>query len=352
MNEHDNQASASNPRYRISVAGCRLMLEIARENNIDANDLLQGLGLDVATFDNPDADIEAGQQLAMMLRLHTLMGERARGLGLAIGTRIKVTFFGIWGYALLCSPTLRDAADLAQRYLDLSNSPARVRIEYGEVETRLVIDVGHLPESIRILAAEVVGAATMSIIKDIFNTDIPLPLLRMQVMHQPQADLEEYRKVFGILPDFGSDRYMAVADTRLLSLRLPRGNALTWKMCQAQCHALLQKRRFRQGWSGRVRERLVQEPDAMPSLEQLAKEFSLSSQQLRRQLAAEKTNFRSLMDEVKRLLAEEMLARGDIYVQEVAIRLGYESTISFTQSFKRWTGITPSDYLRGKRTPG
>ena len=79
----------------------------------------------------------------------------------------------------------------------------------------------------------------------------------------------------------------------------------------------------------------------MPSMGQVARELAVAERTLHRQLAAEHTSFRALVDEVRETLAVELLGN-NLTVEEVARRLGYSETAAFTHAFKRWRGHPPS----------
>lgn len=79
--------------------------------------------------------------------------------------------------------------------------------------------------------------------------------------------------------------------------------------------------------------------------EPVAHRMSISAGHLRRLLRAEGTSLLAVRDA---LLLEETLAcfaRGDS-IETTARRLGFAETRSFRRAFKRWTGLTPSAYLR------
>jgi AraC-like DNA-binding protein len=87
----------------------------------------------------------------------------------------------------------------------------------------------------------------------------------------------------------------------------------------------------------------------MPDIEQVAASLHMSARTLRRRLEAEGTSYRALVDEVRERLAEELLVAGGLTVEQVARRLGYAETASFTNAFKRWKGIGPRAYRTAAR---
>jgi AraC-like DNA-binding protein len=69
----------------------------------------------------------------------------------------------------------------------------------------------------------------------------------------------------------------------------------------------------------------------------------MSSRTLRERLAAERTSYRELLDEIRERLAEEMLTEG-LTVAQAAERLGYQEVSSFSHAFRRWKGMGPRAY--------
>ncbi len=81
-------------------------------------------------------------------------------------------------------------------------------------------------------------------------------------------------------------------------------------------------------------------------MEAIADQLSLTSRTLRRRLAEEGTTFSHVFDQVRRDLAEKYLSAGDFTVEDIADLLGFTDASNFRQSFKRWTGLAPSEFRR------
>jgi AraC-like DNA-binding protein len=79
---------------------------------------------------------------------------------------------------------------------------------------------------------------------------------------------------------------------------------------------------------------------------EVARQLGVSTRTLRRRLDEEVTSFRALLDEVREALADELLTRGAVPVEDVAVRLGYAEAASFVHAFRRWKGVTPTAFLR------
>jgi AraC-like DNA-binding protein len=141
---------------------------------------------------------------------------------------------------------------------------------------------------------------------------------------------------------------VAVLDAALLDLPLPQADELTAAMTEAQCREVLDRRTARVGIAGEVRDALLRSPADMPDVATVAARLALSERTLRRRLSAEGTTFRSLADEVRETLAEELLTTGSLSVEEVGRRLGYAEPASFTHAFTRWKGTSPRAFSRAR----
>lgn len=62
----------------------------------------------------------------------------------------------------------------------------------------------------------------------------------------------------------------------------------------------------------------------------------MSPRTLQRKLEAEGTSFRGLVDEERRLRAEQLRARGTL-LKEAALRLGYSDSSGLTRARRRWS---------------
>lgn len=79
-------------------------------------------------------------------------------------------------------------------------------------------------------------------------------------------------------------------------------------------------------------------------LEAVAADLSMSRSTLQRQLSEAGVSFRSLLEEIRKDRAFELLRNPAEAVDGIAITLGYAEPAAFIHAFKRWTGHTPSSW--------
>jgi AraC-like DNA-binding protein len=91
-----------------------------------------------------------------------------------------------------------------------------------------------------------------------------------------------------------------------------------------------------------VKRAIVEDlPSGTPNQDDIARRVFVSSRTLQRRLTDESTNFRILVLEVRRELAEKYIADKSMPLAEISYMLGFADTSSFSRAFKQWTGHAP-----------
>lgn len=248
---------------------------------------------------------------------------------------------------MLASPTLRAVMKVVERYLPLSYAFVRFQFRRRPDALHIVLDDSDIPPDVRAFLLERDFAAWANAMHEILPSGLPLRGMSLCGPRPPHAD--RYAALCGVEPQFGAAENAAILDPAVMDLPLPQSNPAMARLCLEQCRHLLSRRQAREGWSGRVRDRLFQSAAGMPSLDAVAEDLHLSSRSLRRHLESEGSSFRALCDEVLETLAEELLTTANMKLEEVATRLGYAEPASFIHAFKRWKGVSPSAFREQHR---
>lgn len=336
------------PRNTGSVA---LMVEFGRKSGLPIADLLEGSGLTEADLSDHNQMIVGRQELAVATNLVELMREVAgpADLGVRVGASYHVGSFGIFGFACLTSSTLGDAARFAARFYELSYGFGLPTVTVDGPVAALRLDLPDLTGPIADFLVRRDLAAIARVIAELLGTPVPFTSIEFEGP-EPSAGDGAARDAFGVTPRYDAPANLACWPAALLDNPLPQASEMSVSMCEQQCQDLLERRRQRTGVARRVRDRLASldgKIDGKPhTIASVARQLAISERTLRRRLTEENTTFRDLVEEVNRVLAEELLATGALTVDDVALRLGYAEATSFIAAFKRWTGTTPARYQR------
>ncbi|WP_252273033.1 AraC family transcriptional regulator [Pseudomonas subflava] len=330
-------------RPRRSAVSVQLLTQYALDLGLSLDVCLQGTGLDWRLLADPGAEVDAEQELRLVRNLVQACGQRP-GLGLPLGRRYRLNSYGIWGFALLASPSFRDAANLGLRYLDLTYAFHGMRLEERDEEVHLLLEDQDVPTDLRGFLLERDLSGMLQVLRELFHRD--LPILRVELDLQQPADPRPFVEEIGVLPLFERPHNRFVFPRHLLDLPLAGAHPQAAQLCEEQCQRLLAKRSQHDGLAGRIRALLLERPGRLPDMEQVAASLHMSSRTLRRRLDEEGSHFRQLLDEVRQALAGELLATGGLSLEEIAERLGYGEVSNFIHAFKRWKGVAPRQFQR------
>jgi AraC-like DNA-binding protein len=324
---------------RRGIGSVQLLVGLAAEHGVSAGVCLRGSRIRVEQLADPFAEIEAVQELCVVRNLVRHLGH-VPAIGLEAGRRYRLTAYGIWGYALLSSRSLRSATEFGIRFLDLTFAFARFRAERSSGNLHVVLDDDAIPADCRQFLVERDAAASVAVQRDLFQRVVPLERARFRFPRPSYA--ARFAHYFPGPIAFDAERHELVIAAKWADQPLPQSDERTARLCEEQCRELLGRRQESQQLSERVRQHLLR-PRRGAAMEEIATDLGMAPRTLHRRLAAEGTSFRRVVEEVRTALADEMLQQR-MSVDEVAERLGYAEASSFVHAFKRWKGVSPGAY--------
>ncbi|MFF3223307.1 AraC family transcriptional regulator ligand-binding domain-containing protein [Nocardia suismassiliense] len=328
--------------WRRSVTNAAILVELGDDHGLTQDQCLRGTDVDPRLLKTPGGEITAAQELAIVGNLVTLLDDPP-GLGVEAGTRTHLTTHGVLALAVLSSPTMRQAIDVAMRYFSLMTSFARAWHIYRDDEILLYGDDRDLPGELRAFLAERDVSALLTNWFMVFG--VPPPVVRVEIAGGLRPRLAPLFDSFEIPSSESAELQLAVFDATGIDEPMPQASPLTAQLFEEQCDDLLQRRGLRQGVAGTVREMLMHRMNSRLSQEDVAAGLHMSLRTMRRRLAEEGTSYRQLCAETFGTLAEELLATG-LTVEDVAYRMGYSGAPSFSNAFKQWRGVSPGRFAR------
>lgn len=313
-------------RKMLDAAGC------------DSVALFAEAGLDVAAL----ADAQARYPVARTNRLWQLSVDATGdpAVALRVAREAGVLSFHALGYSLSASATLRDAFERLIRYFRVVSDGAELRFACADGVCRYEIAAtadGHAP------IAEAVDAFAFVVVRlcrGLYRRDhAPLAV---QLRRPAPADPTPWQRAFRCPVQFGQPANVLLFDAMAFDLPLEYANPEL-----ARQNDEVAARYLARFGTLLVRERLravliEQLPRGEPSQDRAAEALHLSSRSLQRRLADESTNYKTVLDELRRELAMSYLREARHSISEITYLLGFADTSSFTHAFRRWTGVAPS----------
>jgi AraC-like DNA-binding protein len=322
-----------------------VMSAVAAEHGMSLADCVRGTGIAEAQVFDPEAEISYSQEVAVIANILGQIGQ-VPALALTMGRRFHISGYLLTLAALSCA-TLGDVFALTARYDALSLFLTRKRIStVGPDLSCVVVTDNTIPDSQRAFVIERDVVGTINILRELFG---PLPLRRVCFEAPAPAHARALGEFFGVPLSFSAPCNLWTLDKSCLDAPLPRADPHALRYCEAQLEALLARRRDNAGLIGKVRSILLQDLEHAADMERVAARLCMSSRNLRRLLAEEGVTFRELHDNVRELVAENLLTSARLTLEQVAERLGYDRPTSFTEAFKRWKNIAPSEWRDAQR---
>jgi AraC-like DNA-binding protein len=96
---------------------------------------------------------------------------------------------------------------------------------------------------------------------------------------------------------------------------------------------------------------LIKSGSLLPDILQVAAKLHVPEHILRRRLSNESTNFRTICDEVKNVLACQYLLQTEFTAAEIANLLDYSETVSFRRALMHWNGLPPGQFRQRQSLP-
>ena len=333
-------SESANIRHPVAIS--QVMVNFAARYGVDVETCLLGTGISEAQLHEADELIEREQEMRLVENL-ILALPQVLALGFELGLQYNVSTFGIWGFVLRISRTLREAIDAAIRYLPLSTAYCRFTTWSDAEEFGVVADPASIPPHLRQFLLERDTATAIHLFHELGLSGFHVK--RIEYQDRASDHAARIHSLCGVAPQYGSPRNVVVLRRQDVETLLPMYDAHLVRLLEDQCRLQLERRRVT-GVVGQVRQLILGPLGLAASIEVVAQHLAMAPRSLRRRLEEEKTGFRDVVDTERRQLAVQLLESTEMKLDEMALQLGYSDTASFTRAFRRWFDHAPGEYRR------
>ncbi len=347
----DAQAVRSPQSYSARCYSAHSLAAIVRElesRGIAASEALDGTDIDQTRLDIHTLRVSYRQLDTVMSNALRLSTDPT--VAFAAGARMRITSYGMYGYALLSSARFEQSAEISNRYMCVVGPLCDAVIQPDGATTLCTIDPMYWSDTSSGLyrfAVEFGLAAHLAVRKDLCGSGFRF--MRISVVYGPPPYADAYSEIFGCPVLFGQPANEFRHDIKYSQGPMPFPDARTNAMTREMCEDLLTEINSAGGTASEVRRLLIEQLGNFRDLEGIAKLLGLHPRALRRKLAVEGTSFRNVLSDVRMRLAIEYLRKTMLTNEEIAYRLGYSDSANFRHAFKRWTSKTPSDFRKSSR---
>lgn len=338
-------ASSSSPST-MQIGPIAAVVAFAVAKGITLEQIAEATGLTLAELVQPEARIpDAVGHTVWHLLVDRFAGE---AVGLQMAKTAPLSFFGSLSQIATYAESLRSTIEAAVRYCPILSAGLRMQLHPGPRTTTLTMRHALGEHDYLRAPSEAVFGLWARQLRAL--TDDPGVLVRVEFTHAPSAPLAQYREILQTEVRFGQPDNALVFDNRALDR--PRRRSDGHAFGRLAGHLEAQRERLvgdrTSSALSRIREAIADNARRGEyGAEPLAKRLGMSLRTLERHVRAQGTSVRRLLDEARQAHARRLLGNPRLGIDEVASRVGYSAESAFRRAFKRWSGMSPTQFRRG-----
>jgi AraC-like DNA-binding protein len=319
--------------------------EVLREFGVDPGEVLKAARLRRDLFDDRENRIDYPDFGRLLLTCEQF--SRCDHIVFLASQRTRLADFGLAAQIALCSETAGEALQKFAVNFSLHNSAAILSVVSSGGYARLVYTI--IEQRMRDTRPFQLGAVTMAlnVLRELCGPGFQ-PVAATFASRGP-TDLRLLHSFFRAPVRFDSDESAVIFERRWLDHPLPPVDPHTRRQAEVAVNA--QRDVLMSDFPATVRRLLRKHLlHRQCSMDNVADQLGMHRRTLDRQLQRCGMHYSDLLESVKTDVAQQLLRDTDMQVQQVAESLDFSSAANFATAFRRWTGMTPTEYRR--RVPG
>lgn len=310
-------------------------------SGVDSARILQSVGIPPGMTNDPMSRLP----VATLTRLYQACVAVTNNpyFGLTVARFLHISNLHALGYALAASANLMEFCLRLQRYFRLASQSSDVEIVESDQELavymRLLVEVS--PETEDAFLGFLV-LTIRQLYKPTFNP------LRVDFCHpMPRDGVGPYEALFRSPVRCGQPSPALVLPKQILQIPLVGACAEL-----AQLHDNIATgyitRLDKDDVVAAVRQKIIEYlPNGDCSRDKVAAAMCVSPTTLQNKLSRRDTNFNDLLDAIPKELAVSYVRQPSLTITEITFLLGFGDTTNFTRAFKRWQGVSPTEFRSG-----
>ncbi|MEN6637586.1 MAG: AraC family transcriptional regulator [Smithella sp.] len=318
-------------------------IEQLGEMGIAASRLLAGTKLESDWLAREDTIITFPEYKCIITNALEVTKDSA--LGLKLGWSINPAMFGIFGYALMSSKTLKDAANVFLKYQDLPGQLTRISMRQDD--SALVIRSAPLypfEDALLCYAIEEVLSTTYYGIIFLANKNINPMEICLSYPAPKHAGL--YKEIFKCPVRFMESENLIRFDARIFNLPVHTANPCIHEYSTQYCEKMLSGLKKSDQFINQVQNIILTSPGHFPKAEEVAKKLAMSIRSLNRRLQERNTSYKKIVDEIRSDLSIRYLSNTNLSIDQISDLVGFSEATAFRKTFKRWVGRSAAQYRK------
>lgn len=261
--------------------------------------------------------------------------------GLRLGLEVQVGHLDSVGMLLMSCDNLGEAVDMLLEYAPIVGDAADFR--FYRQDSVAVLEYLPRYRARRAERVEAVLACLLNMTR--WTTGNAFRPDAVELGHRQRAEPDQYRALLDCPVYFNRPGNCLRFSEEQLALPLIQANGTLREHLRSLADQTL-KDLGRQSFGARLEGLIHQHPDW--GRERIAAQLAMSGRHLNRKLADQGTSFKTLREQLLFQLAGDALENGAAPAT-LSGQLGFSDESAFARAFKRWSGMTPSQFRQASR---
>lgn len=342
----DRQAAA---QHIISLNSVTVpsLINIAIKHGVNAETLLNDVGISAESVNDPKASITLGQ--LDILYQACGRGTGSKSFGLYMGSMTRLDSLNLVGSLIGTADSLYHALAQYHRFRELLHP--FMNLEVNEKSNEAIIS--YTPSianeiTLQPCYSEMFLAGLQKIIGGLVAK--PFTPTRMEFIHSAPAYAETYEQIFKAPVHFQSQRNAIIFDAKLLDEPLPGSYPELNESFEIQAEKYLMNLNKHKSVEKQIIRYLQENIGVRPlSMKDAASRLNITTRTLQRRLKKENTSYVTIRESVRFEQAQSYLQETSINIDEIASKLGFSEPTNFYHAFKRWSAVSPGEYRKNYR---
>lgn len=302
---------------------------------------LEKIGFDLIRVHDPNAYLTEGEFSRVVIEAYKL--SQCPELGLIFGQNLSIVNHGFLGYAAMSSPTFGAAIQTVLHYLNTRTSLLSLELQLDNEESISVKLLLHTKEIV--ISRFMTEVALTHLVKmRNFLINCVSPPLKIELNYDEPPYAKYYQTIFQSEVVFNTESTRIWFKAEELDYPINFADDVSYQLAKTQLQEIEKNMSLKEDLGSKIKSILINKNLNHVGMEEIASELCMTSRTLRRHLQRLDVTYQELFDEVREQKAKTFLLNNNISMTEISFLLGFQDTSNFSKAFKRWTGITPTEY--------
>lgn len=329
--------------------GAQWLVRALGKKGITKERLLRDTGLNEKWLHQNQATISPENHLRIVENALDESGDPA--LGLNMGKTQNLTEFGFWGYAILSSKTLGEAARVTLQYWKITGSLVNiVKKSREDFEIWEIVKPWPIEET-RLWRYAVEELLSTLYTANCFMTNKDLPFKSITLSYPEPAYSDLYQKYFKCDIYFDQQIDSCCTPKHYAKTPILTNNKQVMSACIEKCKEMATEWGKQDELIESINEIIISSSCSVMQLDEVAKKLHIGPRTLQRKLHRKGTTFQAIRDESRANLAKAYLLNTNLSMDQIADRVGFSETTHFRRGFKKWVGMTTREFKNRAKTP-